>query len=103
MYLVDQVRQIRAAIVTMNTDLAMRLFTNLEHSLKREPICASDLSEIQSALNDILALAQSTCEGIASARLQMEKIISEAGRIEVYGETGEKISRELGGNIALKY
>lgn len=103
MHVIDQVRQIRAAIVTMDTDLAMRLFTNLEHSLKREPISSSDFPEIQSALNDILALAQSTCEGIASARLHMEKIISEAGRIEAYSESGEKISRELGGNIALKY
>lgn len=103
MRLTNHINQIQAAITSMDADGALKLFMQLEKQIERDAIDRSELAGLQSALNEVLVLAQSTCDGIGSARRQIEKIISDAGRVDVYSESGEKISRDVGGKIAWKY
>ncbi len=103
MNLIEHISEIRTAISDLDSNRAMHLFDQLEENLRGGEIDRSDRSEIQQALDDILALAQSTHDGIGAARKQMEKIISEAGRIDVYDKLGEKISPEVGGELVWKY
>lgn len=103
MDLIGHISEIRYAIAAMNADRAIVLFAQLENKLKVEKVGKTDLPGVQEALDDILVLAQSTYDGVNSARRQIEKIISDADRIDVYDESGEKFNPEVGSGLAWKY
>lgn len=103
MTVTKEISMIRDAVLAMEADRALLLLENMKKKFKKDRIKAEDLVKLQTDLDGVCDLARSTCEGINSARQQIDRIISESGRVEVYSESGEKISQEVGVKVAWKY